>query len=88
MNMNLNRLDPLSRRHFMEKVAKTALGVTLLPVGSRAVQAAAGNGPGFGKAKHVIYLFMGGLNAFIIPKRGFEGNAAEAAKRIRELTGK
>ncbi len=60
MNMNLNRLDPLSRRHFMEKVAKTALGVTLLPVGSRAVQAAAGNGPGFGKAKHVIYLFMEG----------------------------
>jgi hypothetical protein len=37
-----------------------------------------------------IYLFMGGLNAFIIPKRGFEGNvAAEAVmEQIREFTRK
>lgn len=35
-----------------------------------------------------IYLFMGGQNAFIIPKRGFEGGATEAMKQIREFTGK
>ena len=34
-----------------------------------------------------IYLFMGGLNAFIIPKRGFEDGAV-AAKLIRESTEK
>lgn len=34
-----------------------------------------------------IYLFMGGLNAFIIPKRGFEGESLESAtKQIREFT--
>lgn len=35
-----------------------------------------------------IYLFMGGLNAFIIPKRGFEGDGADATKKIQELTKK
>lgn len=36
-----------------------------------------------------IYLFMGGLNAFIIPKRGFEDGAAEAAtEQIRDFTKK
>ncbi len=36
-----------------------------------------------------IYLFMGGLNAFILPKRGFEDGASDAAiKQIRELTDK
>jgi hypothetical protein len=34
-----------------------------------------------------IYLFMGGLNAFIIPKRGFEGNVAAAMLQIRKLAG-
>lgn len=35
-----------------------------------------------------IYLFTGGLNAFIIPKRGFDGEAVEAMEQIRKLTGK
>lgn len=52
-------LDDFSRRQFMERVAKTTLGVTLLPVGAQIAQAANG-GPGFGSAKHVIYLFMSG----------------------------
>jgi len=36
-----------------------------------------------------IYLFMGGLNAFIIPKRGFGDGAAQAAMaQIKKLTEK
>lgn len=60
MNIELNRLDPLTRREFALRTAKTALGVSLLPIGSALAEKSAGSGPGFGKAKHVIFLWMGG----------------------------
>lgn len=60
MNIELNRLDPITRREFALRTAKTALGVSLLPISSSLAKESAGSGPGFGKAKHVIFLWMGG----------------------------
>jgi hypothetical protein len=56
-----NQLDSLSRRSFCEKWAKASLGVTVLHgLGGRAFAA---DGPGFGKAKNVIFLQMiGGMS--------------------------
>ncbi len=56
MKSPFQKLDSLSRRAFAEKTAATALGVSLFPGIDRAI-AAAGN---VGKAKHVIYIYMGG----------------------------
>lgn len=56
MKDQLNRLDPLSRRQFAAGTAKAALGLSLMPILDRAV-AASGN---VGKAKHLIYFYMGG----------------------------
>jgi hypothetical protein len=62
MKQYLNKLDPLTRRRFVSKLAKTTLGVSVLPWGmSRAeIEAEPPNPPGGGKAKHLIYLYMGG----------------------------
>lgn len=67
--MNLhNQLDPITRRAFCERWASAALGVTVLHgLGGSAFAAetatpAAASGPGFGKAKNVIFLQMiGGM---------------------------
>ncbi|MDB6139017.1 MAG: hypothetical protein JWO94_2089, partial [Verrucomicrobiaceae bacterium] len=58
------QLDPISRRAFVESWAKTALGVTVLHhteglLAATEATAAAG-GPGFGKAKNLIFLQMVG----------------------------
>lgn len=61
--MNLqNQLDTLSRRTFCEKWATASLGVTVLHgLGGQAF--AETTGPGFGKAKNVIFLQMiGGMS--------------------------
>ena len=65
--MNLsNQLDPLSRRAFCERWASAALGVTVLHGFGRGSllaaesKSAAPSGPGFGKAKNVIFLQMTG----------------------------
>jgi len=65
--MNLhNQLDPISRRAFCERWASAALGVTVLhglggsAFAAEAAKAAAPTGPGFGKAKNVIFLQMVG----------------------------
>jgi hypothetical protein len=64
MKSELIRLSDASRREFMLRTAKTALGVSLLPgLAGKAAAAATKSGPGtpgFGKAKHVIYLWMSG----------------------------
>jgi hypothetical protein len=66
MKSELIRLSDASRREFMLRTAKTALGVTLLPglagkMAAAAESSKSGPGtPGFGKAKHVIYLWMNG----------------------------
>lgn len=60
MKNQLLKIDAATRREFMLRTAKTALGVSLLPVSSSLRAASGGEGPGFGKAKAVIYLFMEG----------------------------
>ncbi len=60
MKTELNRFDSLTRREFALRTAKTALGVSLLPVGAALAEKSAGGAAGFGKAKHVIFLWMGG----------------------------
>ncbi len=65
MSSGLSQLCPLSRRAFVERWAQAALGVTILDQGGRllaATEAAAASGPGFGKAKNLIFLQMiGGM---------------------------
>lgn len=56
MKQELQQLDGFSRRRFMERMAKSCLGVSILPLLPKAAFAAASGG----KAKHVIYLFMQG----------------------------
>ena len=67
-----NKLDTLSRRGFMADAAKAFFGVT---IGGSLAQMYAANpeaagtvvsGPGFGKAKSVIYLYMSGSTINII----------------------
>lgn len=77
MKPMLSQLDPLSRRRFAETVTKAALGVTLLPRFGAAADAAPGvdhrSLPGFGKARHVIWLQMlGGMSHIdtLDPKQG------------------
>ncbi len=63
MKTELNRMNEISRRELMLRTAKTALGVSMLPAGSALLNAAGTSGPGtpgFGKAKHVIFLWMNG----------------------------
>jgi hypothetical protein len=68
MKSSLLRLSGLTRRLFVERLAKTTLGLSILPhlpgqsLGGEAKTAAAG-GPGFGKARAVIMLQLtGGLS--------------------------
>ena len=63
-----NKLDSITRRAFCEGWAKTALGVTVLHGTASSVSAAEkaapapASGPGFGKARNVIFLQMiGGM---------------------------
>ncbi|NNE92582.1 MAG: DUF1501 domain-containing protein [Verrucomicrobiales bacterium] len=55
MKSEFNRLDPLTRRSFAEKTAAAAFGLTLMPTMDKAIAASTA-----GKAKHVIYIYMGG----------------------------
>lgn len=71
------QLDPLSRRAFVEGWAKAVLGVTVLHHTEGLLAAteatAAPNGPGFGKAKNLIFLQMiGGMTHIdtLDPKEG------------------
>jgi hypothetical protein len=74
----LNKLDQLTRRQVMAQAAKTALGVSILPIGLGAARAAAAGG---GKAKAVIYLYMQGGMSHIDtfdPKAGETKGFSEA----------
>lgn len=57
MKDQLKNLDQLSRRQFVARTAKTALGVSVIPLanGMQAVQAAGG-----GQAEHCIFFYMSG----------------------------
>ena len=56
MKDQLNKLDQLSRRQFVARTAKTALGVSILPLGAASLARAAGAG----KAEHCIFFYMSG----------------------------
>lgn len=66
MKSELLRLNDYNRREFMLNTARTTLGVSVLSgLGAKmaAAEGASNSGPGtpgFGKAKRVIYLWMGG----------------------------
>ena len=63
MKSELNKMNPMARRDFMLRTAKTALGVTVMPALNLRAAGGAATGPGtpgFGKAKHVIFLWMSG----------------------------
>ncbi len=61
MKSELNKLNPIARRDFMMRTAQAALGVTVMPSLNLAAAGTTGAGtPGFGKAKNVIFLWMGG----------------------------
>lgn len=69
MKNAISKMDELSRRRFVESLAKTAFGVSILPAfegmfGSPAQAATAALNPGR-KAEHVIYLFMNGAMSHI-----------------------
>ena len=93
MKTELLRLNDHSRRQFMMNTAKTALGVSLLPGIASKMAAAEGASvsgpgtPGFGKAKHVIFLWMNGgmthLDTFD-PKTGATKGPGEQIKAKAE----
>jgi hypothetical protein len=94
MNTELNKLSPLARRDFVLRTAKTALGVSVLPSmldGARAAETASKSGPGtpgFGKAKHVIFLWMSGGMSHIDtwdPKEGSTKGPTDPVKAKGEL---
>lgn len=61
MKTELNKLNPIARRDFMMRTAQATLGVTVMPALNLRAAGATGPGtPGFGKAKNVIFLWMGG----------------------------
>ncbi|QDT36880.1 DUF1501 domain-containing protein [Stratiformator vulcanicus] len=64
MNSDLMKLSAFSRRCFVERAAKSFLGVSLGSLAGRALAAGGANLPdypkGKGKAKSIIYLFMDG----------------------------
>ena len=63
MRNMLNKLDDINRRRFVEYAAKSALGVSVLPIlngVSKAAQEKAAAAVSGGKAKRLIYLFMNG----------------------------
>tara|TARA_R110000850_G_scaffold189065_7_gene314712 strand:- start:628 stop:1893 length:1266 start_codon:yes stop_codon:yes gene_type:complete len=70
MKKEMSSFDDLSRRSFAEKTAAAALGLSLAPTIDEAIAASS-----VGKAKHVIYIYMGGgmthLDTFD-PKPGAE----------------
>ena len=70
---HLDKLDELSRRQFVARTAKTALGVSVLPIAGASQQVIAATGGG--KAEHCIFFYMSGgmthLDTFD-PKPGAE----------------
>lgn len=79
MKESLNNMDGQSRRKFMMNAAKSALGVSMVPMlGNNRVYGAANGG---GKAEHCIFLYMAGgmthMDTFD-PKPGTENGGKTA----------
>ncbi len=92
MKSELFRLDEISRRSFVERIAQTAFGLTVLPflpsqnllaAETQAAAATSSGAPGFGKAKAVIMLQLaGGLSQIdsFDPKTGASKGPGDAVK--------
>ena len=86
MRNSISRLDETSRRTFLESMARSAFGLSILPVSealfARAAHAStAGLAPTV-KAEHVVYLFMNGAMSHIDtfdPKPGTESGGETTA---------
>ena len=82
MKTTFRKLDDLSRRQFVERLARSALGLSILPwLGSEKLAAAASTSGGFGSAKSVILLnLVGGMSHIdtFDPKAGASRGPAEA----------
>ena len=73
----LRRADDITRRDILTRIARTALGVSVVPFANELMNsvALAGTSAAAGKAEHVIYLFMSGAMSHIDtfdPKPGTE----------------
>lgn len=66
MSHEFHSFDPQSRRSFVERCARAAFGLSILPVfqgGETLAAAPAAAGPGFGSAKNIIFLqLVGGMS--------------------------
>src|SRR5262245_30020426 len=89
MKSPLLQLSGLSRRLFIERLAKTSLGLSILPflpgqsLAADEAKPATSAGPGFGKAKAVIMLQLtGGLSHIdsFDPKSGDSKGPGDAIK--------
>ncbi|MEK0450755.1 MAG: hypothetical protein RL088_3023 [Verrucomicrobiota bacterium] len=62
MNLDILR-DPLDRRSFVERCARTAFGLSIMPFFTGSAAAEPARGAGFGKAKRIIMIHLdGGLS--------------------------
>jgi len=85
MSKRFRTLNAMSRRAFVERCALGAFGVSVMSAmnGTRA-QAEEPRGPGFGKAKHIIWLRLaGGLSQIdsFDPKPGKSKGPANRSRR-------
>ena len=84
MTNPLNTYDAETRRHFVERCAKTALGLTILPAAPMLAEDTQPNThPGFGRAKRVIVLQLNGGMSHIDtfdPKSGPSKGPGDAIK--------
>lgn len=85
MRSSIAKLDEFSRRNFLESMARSAFGLSILPVSEALFAGAAHAAPGSApakKAEHVIYLFMNGAMSHIDtfdPKPGTESGGETKA---------
>ena len=84
MMRNLRRADTATRRNFLESLARTTMGVSILPIAESlfASPAMAASAAPAGKAEHVIYLFMNGAMSHIDtldPKPGTDAGGETTA---------
>jgi hypothetical protein len=84
MKSLLRKSDEITRREILSSIARTALGVSIVPFANELMNTVALAGPAAaaGKAEHVIYLFMSGAMSHIDtfdPKPGTEAGGETTA---------
>ena len=84
MRTLLRKAGPQTRRDVLTSIARTALGVSVVPFANQMINSAAfaGSSVAAGKAEHVIYLFMNGAMSHIDtfdPKPGTDAGGETTA---------